>query len=307
MAKIWDDAMKRAFAARPQDFVDWLLPGASLVGKVSLELKTVTRTITADTLYKVTIEGQNALLHVEFQKRPRENMGLRVWEYNVLATLEHNCPVYSYVIYLQPGGDIVQSPLVWGLSGREIVHMFHFWNIKLWEMPIDVLRRDNALGLLPLCLLTIEGKQHQIAEEVFASLAPEKDLLALALTFASMVFVDESDKVWLERKVAMLDDIIRDTWFYQKIWREGCEKGLEEGLEEGLEKGRAEGRMEGMRQIILDTVQERFPALVDFAQQQLQPVNDLARLRQLHSRLVVATSVEDAMSSLADVAKNLEH
>ncbi len=294
MAKIWDDAMKRAFAARPQDFVDWLLPGASLIGKVSLELKTVTRTITADTLYKVTIEGQSALLHVEFQKRPRENMGLRVWEYNVLATLEHNCPVYSYVIYLQPGGNIVQSPLIWGLLGHEIVHMFHFWNIKLWEMSIDVLRRDNALGLLPLCLLTIEGKQHQIAEEVFASLTHEKDLLALALTFASMVFVDESDKVWLERKVAMLDDVIRDTWFYQKIWREGCEKGLEEG------------RVEGMRQIILDTVQARFPALVDFAQQQLQPVSDLARLRQLHSRLVVAASVEGAMSSLADVAKNLE-
>ncbi len=65
MAKPWDDAMKRVFGTRPQDFVDWLLPGGTFLEQVNLELKTLTRTIYTDTLYKVMLDGREVILHVE--------------------------------------------------------------------------------------------------------------------------------------------------------------------------------------------------------------------------------------------------
>ena len=82
------------------------------------------------------------------------------------------------------------------------------------------------------------GNQYEVADEVFKSLIEERELLALALTFASMVFDEDSSKQWLERKVTMLEDIVRDTWFYQKILKDGLEEGRKDGLEED-ERGAA--------------------------------------------------------------------
>ncbi|MBV9232307.1 MAG: hypothetical protein JOZ18_23570, partial [Chloroflexi bacterium] len=258
MSKIWDDMLKRIIAARPQDFVQWLLPFATLVGKAPLELKTLTRTVNADVLYEVLIDGHKALLHVEFQRRPEAGMADRIWEYNVLATLAYGCPVYSFVIYLTPGGKVSGPPLTKGLPEREQIHNFLFWEIKLWEVPFEVLRRTRGLGILPLCLLAEGGNQHQVAETVFEDLLHEKDLLGLALMLAAIVFDREADEEWLERKIAMLEDLVSDSPFYQRILRKGEEKGRE-----------------AIREVILDVVQMRFPELVEVAKQQVSRIQDL--------------------------------
>src|SRR5689334_8131566 len=51
--KPWDDGLKRIFSARPQDFVDWLLPGAHFLESVATELKAPKHTVIADLLFKV--------------------------------------------------------------------------------------------------------------------------------------------------------------------------------------------------------------------------------------------------------------
>lgn len=188
MVKVWDDRLKRLAGTLPGDFVDWLLPGAQLVGPVSLDLKTLTRTVSTDTLFEVRLNRKKALLHIEFQRRPSAKMAQRVWEYNVLATLQHKCPVYSFIIYLMPGGKIPESPLTWGLSEYESVHIFRYTTIKLWELPVEELKKTGLKGLLPLCLLAKDGAQRDVAREVFNGTSGNKELLALALTLASMVF-----------------------------------------------------------------------------------------------------------------------
>ena len=50
MVKTWDDRLKRLAGIRPRDYVQWLLPEADLVGIVSLELKTLTRTVNTDVI-----------------------------------------------------------------------------------------------------------------------------------------------------------------------------------------------------------------------------------------------------------------
>jgi predicted transposase YdaD len=293
MSKAWDDSMKRVFASRPQDFVHWLLPGATLLSKASLELKTLTRTIDTDSLYKVLLDGHEAVLHIEFQRYSDPKMANRVWEYNVLATLEHKCPVYSYVIYLQAGGKIAESPLVWSLPGHESIHVFQFWNLKLWEVPADTLLQAEMPGLLPLCMLARDGKQHEMAEAVFHKLTEERELLTLALTFASMAFDTDDDQQWLERKMMMLEEIIQDTWFYKRI--------LQKGEAEGEVKGRAEGRAEGIRVGILTTLEERFPEVIELARTRLEPVQDFKYLLHLHSQLIMAPSRQEVEQILLNI------
>jgi len=79
----------------------------------------------------------------------------------------------------------------------------------------------------PYCCATllVEWTGRRVAEDIFDSLTNKKELLALALTFASMIFEGEADQEWLKRRIGMLDDIIRETWFYQDIYQEGKEEG----------------------------------------------------------------------------------
>jgi predicted transposase YdaD len=281
MSKIWDDMLKRIFAARPQDFVQWLLPFAVLVSKAPLELKTLTRTVNADALYEVLIDGQKALFHVEFQRRPNAAMADRLWEYNVLATLAYGCPVYSFVIYLTAGGKVPEPPLTKGLPQREKIHVFCFWDIKLWEVPVEALRSTHLLAVLPLCLLAEGGDQHQVAEAVFDDLVHEKDLLGLALMLAAIVFDREADEEWLERKIAMLEDLVSDSPFYRRILQRGEEKGI--------------------REVILNVVQMRFPDLVELAKQQVSRIQDLSLLRQVSMRIIMSESRQEAERVLLDL------
>jgi predicted transposase YdaD len=323
MAKMWDDGMKRLFWAEPQDFVSWLMPGAEYVDKVTLELKNLTRTVIPDALYRINVDGQIGLLHVEFQKRADPEMANRVWEYNVRATLQYKCPVYSFVIYLRPVSGIPESAVTWGFEKYGRVHDFRFTNVKLWELPQEALRETGLVGLLPLLILTKDGEQHSVAEQVFDELreAGKNELLSVALLLAGLVFTDESEKRWLERRRAMLEEILRDSWIYQDILREGLEegreKGLEEGLEKGLEKGLAkglekgleEGREEGIRNMrlsILDIVKVRFPAIVDVVKKGLDSIDDPMLLRRLNLKMSTATDANEAARALFRITEGEE-
>jgi hypothetical protein len=81
MAKPWDDMLKRMFAAHPQQFLNWLLPGAVILHELSSELKTQTlselkanqapdtRDLYSDILYAILWYGVETIVHIEFQRR----------------------------------------------------------------------------------------------------------------------------------------------------------------------------------------------------------------------------------------------
>src|SRR5450755_1198856 len=99
MAKPWDDIMKRLFFANPQHFINWLMPGAILLGERNVVLKS--RTLETDTLYNILMNGVAMILHVEFQRRGETEMGKRLWAYNAMATITSDLPVQTIVIYLK--------------------------------------------------------------------------------------------------------------------------------------------------------------------------------------------------------------
>jgi hypothetical protein len=119
-----------------------------------------------DIPYTVRRKGRKVALHVEFQKQQDDDMGRRVWEYNVLACVRTGLPVYSVVLYLVKDAPIVESPYTVELSADEIIHHFVFQNVKLWEIPPEVLIEQKLPGLLPLLPLTQDGKRREVAEQM---------------------------------------------------------------------------------------------------------------------------------------------
>lgn len=296
MAKLWDDLMKMLVGANPQHFVSLLLSGAQFESELVTELKS--RTIEADLLYIVIWNDQKVVLHVEFQRRRDVNMGKRLWEYNILTTYLSGLPVCSFALYLRKDGNIVKPPYQQVLPDGEVVHLFYFRNIQLWELSAEVLKQPGVEGMLPLLPLMKGGSERQAIEEMIASLgaAGKQDLLPLGYAFAALVLDSEGERDWLRRRFDMLKDILEESWAYQEI----VQKGLEKGIEQGIEKG----KLEALRQTIVDVVEERFPEIIALTKKQVNAIEDPALLRRLNVKMSIAQTTHEAEQSLTALDTN---
>lgn len=287
--------MKLLVEKNKQDLVSFLLPGAMFERELNHEMQS--RTLEADLMYIVIWDGLEVILHVEFQKRRDGNMDKRLWKYNAQATIITDLPVCSFVIYLTRDGNVVQSPYKVPLPNGVVVHRFEFNTIKLWEIPGGFLKQEGIEGLLPLLPLTQNGIQHEVVDDMIVSLdsAGKSDLLALAYTFASLVFKNTEDRDWLRKRFAMLsEDIFEEAWAYQEIIAKGRQKGFHEG------------ELQARRGAVLDIVQDRFPPLVTLVSSHIQKIEDIALLRRLNVKLSAAQTVQEAEQIFKTIVKDAQ-
>ena len=299
MAKQWDSFIKLLAEANRQDLVTFLLPGAIFEKELNSEMQS--RVLEADLLYVVNLDGVQVILHVEFQKRRDGEMGKRLWKYNAQATIITDLPVYSFVVYLQQDGNVVQSPYKLPFPGKEAVHLFFFDTIKLWEIPGAFFKQEGIQGLLPLLPLAQDGAHHEVVDDMIASLerAGKSNLLSLAYNFASLVFKSKQDQDWLRKRFIMLSgDMLEDSWAYREMTAEARQKGFDKGLHQG--------ELQARRDAVLDIVQERFPSLVTLVSTHIQKIDDTALLRRLIVKLSAAQTVQEAEQTFRTLVKNAQ-
>ena len=275
MSGQWDDSLKIFISENPQDFASWLLGEAQVKVKLLTEFKT--RTIEADALLEVTLNGEDMLLHIEFQSTNDPTIGERLLGYNYEAKREHKLPVHSCVIYLKNDGTVPESPLKWKLpNGREVLQ-FHFESVELGKLPTEALRRTGLTGLLPLLILTKGGATREVVEEVISGLqiAEKKELLPITQLLASLVFTSELDREWISWRFNKMSDILRETWAYQEIMKEG--------------------ELRARHQDVLDVIQARFPEILLYAKKQMESIEDSEVLRHLNVKMSTAQTAEEAL------------
>lgn len=320
----WDSAGKRLLREIPQHIVSWLLKGATFVRALPTELKS--RNIFADGVYEIRVNGEPAVMHIEFQSRQHKTMPLRLMEYNMLTSSENEWwPVYTFVIYLRKDGEVPQSPLIRHLRNGEEYQRFYYTVVELSNISARQFLQMGLHGLYPLILLAKGGTEPEVVREMVTDLteARELELLALAYTFGGLVPGSETYESWFKRSFVMLDDILEESWTYQEIVKkgmekgirqglqlgleEGLEKGLEQGLEKGLEQGRAEERqrvIRGQRETLLNFVQKRFPELRTFAEVHVENIKDTDAMQQLLNQLLFTVqTAEEAKQAIVDAGK----
>src|SRR5258708_35643488 len=102
--------MKRLFSANPQHVLDWLIPGAQFDSERTIELKS--RTLQADKLYNVTVNGLDMIGHFEMQRHRDGEMGRRGWEYNAMITNTSGVPVIPVVVYFTQQRQKLEAPII---------------------------------------------------------------------------------------------------------------------------------------------------------------------------------------------------
>ena len=285
MPSPWDEMMKRLIESHPQDFVSWVLQGARVEGILKQELQ---QTMFADSLIKVVVEGQPAIIHFEFQTVRDPHMGERTSLYNLLAShLNNYIPVWSYVVYLRPDDNLEESPFVRVFPGQKEISRFNYNRIDLWTLSAEELLALPSEGLLPLVLLTSDGTEPNVVEGMIEKVADtgDKELLAAAYTLGGLVFKNQDEQNWFKRRFIMFQDILEESWTYQEMKQEIEQKFLQ------LELHR--------QRIALTTiVRNRFPKIARLAKGMASTINDPAILSDLIINISSAQTLEEATDIL---------
>ncbi len=298
--KQWDILTKMLIQANPQDLVSWMFPNAIYEGELNTELQK--DPVVADLMYQIRWKGKQVGFHIEFQNKHDTNMGQRVWDYNVLTSVRTRLPIYSVVIYLVEDSPIVEPPYTIEWPTGEIIHHFVFRNIKLWEIPPDVLLEQNLPGLLPLLPLTQEGNRREVVEQMIRRLehVGNENLLALGYAFAGRMLTQETDQRWLKEMFMSVENIFEGTWIYDEILQKGVVKGLEQGVKQGLEQG-IEQELQALRATLLSFVKAHFSDQLALAKQQIGFITTPSQAQECLDKLFAARTddeVRDILFSL---------
>jgi predicted transposase YdaD len=305
MANFWDDMLKRMFAAYPQHFLNWLLPNAVILHELSLELKTQTlselkakqapetRDLYTDILYAILWYEVETIVHIEFQRRGDKEMGKRLWQYNSTTTINKDMPVISFVIYLRNEGPIEEPPYIRRAGDGSTIHVFFYHVVKLWEEPAEQFFHEGLEGLLPLVMLTQDGKRHDVVDRMIERIVTTNNqhLIPAAFNFGLLTYSKLLEQQWLNERFKMYGDELEETLFYQGVRKEG----------------REEGREATLRETLLNFLTARYPTLVDLAKAQMGQLKDVDTLQQVVNKLFYlqsASEIEEALLAIRDDSRN---
>ncbi|NEO85895.1 MAG: Rpn family recombination-promoting nuclease/putative transposase [Spirulina sp. SIO3F2] len=241
---MYDNFCKYLIETYPDDFVAWLI--GKPVALTRLEpTELISDPIRADSLL---LQGQDVVLHVEFQTQPDKQIPERMANYYLRIRKKFATQhIVQVVVYLRATDSPLVQENVFQSGG--MTHRFEV--IRLWEQPKAVFW--DAPGLLPFAILSKAANEDAAAlleqmrvriNEVTPDVAMQGNL---AMATAVLAGLKLSPVVIQE---VMRSKAMRESLFYQEILREGRAEGRQEGRQEGRVEGRQEGRLMMLRQVV---------------------------------------------------------
>ena len=264
----FDTVTKHLIHTWPRDFARFALRHDDLdvLDVLDTEQPTV-ETRRADSLIRVRIDGEEALVHYEFQTADSvPPMPRRMAGYLGRAVARHGLPVYANVLYLRPG------------AGRSDPGRY-------------VQERPGYRVLLEYRVMRLS----ELAQAAPLAEARKLDYLAELAILSGLVYTPESIMTVISEETMYESSIVQ--YFTEKGIKQGMEQGIEQGMEQGIEQGMERGIEQGGRQRavedLLDVLEIRFGLLAsDPLAARLRAIGDVQRLTQLHRAAIQASDLD---------------
>src|SRR5579872_236536 len=134
-----DQGVKRLFQMCTEDILAFIFPESSIefLGMAPTDVATEPQ-LTLDTLPIVIIDGDECIVDVEFEAQPTPTIGKRLDDYAARATIVHDKPVISVVIWMTPHGAPPTSPYTVKV-GKYLISQRHFIGIELYKLSAEQL------------------------------------------------------------------------------------------------------------------------------------------------------------------------
>ena len=283
----------------PHDFARFALQqdDVEVLGVVDTEQPTVEAHRT-DSLIRVQVGGEEALVHHEFQTTDSSPpMPRRMAGYIGRGIEQHGLPIYSNVIYLRPdAGRTDPGHYLQERHGYRVLVQYKV--IRLIELDGQRILDARHSGLLPFAPLM--QRPTGVDAEAW---------LRQCVHRAQEVPMDETVKANYLANLAILSGLVynletirtiisEETMYESSVVQYFTEKALEQGIEQGIERGGRERAIEDL----LDVLAIRFAlAASDPLADRIGAIDDLQRLKQLFRAAIQVPSLE-AFRHLLDAA-----
>ena len=294
----FDTVTKHLIHTYSHDFARFALgrDDFQVLGVVDTEQPTVEAHRT-DSLIRVCIDGQKALIHHEFQTTDSTDppMPLRMAAYIGRGIEQYGLPFYSTVIYLRPDAGR-NDPGYYAQEWHGFRVLVQYKVIRLIEIDGQRMLDGGPSGLLPFAPLM----QPPAGVDAEA-------WLRRCVHRAQQVPMDETRKASYLADLAVLSGLVynletvrtiiaEETMYESSVVQYFTEKALKKGIEQGIEQGGRDRAIEDL----LDVLEIRFGlAASDPLAARIGAIDDVQHLKQLHRAAIQVPSLE-AFRNLLD-------
>ena len=272
----FDIVAKDVIDTFPEDVLGFLMEDGEIefLEHLDSELTTV-EARQMDSLIKVLLDGEEILVHCEFQTTDstHANMVQRTVDYLGRCYGRYGLPIFSHVIYLRPNaGRNDPGGYVQDVPGHRLIVEYKV--IRLIEVDGRSVLETQQPGLMPFCPLmkppegidALTWLNECVETTKSLSLdAPTRNNLLLEMWVMGGL-VHDSDAI----AHLFPEDIMQESSVYQDI--------IAKGIEQGIELGRKAFAIES----ILERLETRFQAIPTAVKSALEAIDDTQRLKELY-------------------------
>ena len=279
----FDTIAKHLIHTYPRDFARFALhqDDVEVLDVIDTEQPTVEAHRT-DSLIRVRINGEEALVHHEFQTTDSNPpMPHRMAGYIGRGIEQHGLPIYSNVIYLRPdAGRTDPGHYLQERHGYRVLVQYQV--IRLSALDGQRILDRGFMGLLPFAPL-MQRPVGVDAEVWLRQCVHRAQAVPMDETFKESYLADLAILSGLVYEYETIMTIIAEATMYESsVVQYFAEKGIKQGIEQGI------------RESIQDVLALRFDAATsDPLAARLGAIDDVQRLKQLHRAAIQVASLED--------------
>ncbi|TEB11297.1 hypothetical protein Psfp_03995 [Pelotomaculum sp. FP] len=242
-----------------------------------------------DALFKVSEDGYEYLMLVEFQTRPDREMPLRMLEYTAIHHRRYRKPVYPVVVNLTGRG--IKEKYSFDCLDLSVIG-FNYRQINLRDVYGTEYLYRGLIGIIPFVPLM---KHDESPEKVLEKCAQrlefevpneeERSTMYLALgVMASLKFPKNLILRVLEvsrMENSPLFDGIREEWEAR-----------------GEQRGELRGELKGRLDLLIDLIETKFGAVPDDLRERLIALKEPDAIKEVVRKAVSSDTIEDFIATL---------
>jgi hypothetical protein len=232
-----------------------------------------------DQPYRVASARGERIVHIEAESWWKNVMPKRMADYGAREWMKFKLPVECFVLLLTDRGLPNHPRTMARINAGDVQITVQFRIVRVSQISakqILKLRREYLLPFVPLMKRTRQDME--TSARLITEIEDEEQRNELSLYFSVFSGVtynagDLLDLVGRNRMAIM--ELMKESWVYQDIVKEGRSKGLAEGRVEG----RAEGQLEFAQNMLRQHIARRFPRAK--VARKIAQLHDVAVLQEL--------------------------
>ena len=238
-----------------------------------------------DFVHELEYNGEEYLLHIEFQLQHKKDFPKRVFVYSAELTDQFDKSVISLALYLLRRESPIPESYTVSL-GNNVINRFSYPSLKVWDYEKEI-RSGKLRELAPLLPMIVKEPTVETLEEERQLIQQEEDgkkrarLFATAITIASRYF--ERDFLWQFFREEV--EQMREVPFISDWIKEGIQEGRQEGLQEGYAQAR--------REDIISLLEDKFGVVKGNILKSLDKVERVDSLRMLLKKVSKVETQEE--------------